>query len=59
MYEKEIEINFIYYFSCHDLITQLNKAHFENKLETRIKLFSRYELLIIDKIDQLDNNKRE
>lgn len=43
----------VYFISCHDLITQLNKAHFENKLESRIKHFCRYELLIIDEIGYL------
>lgn len=43
----------VYFISCHDLITQLNKAHYENKLESRIKHFCRYELLIIDEIGYL------
>lgn len=43
----------VYFISCHDLITQLNKAHYENKLEARIKHFCRYELLIIDEIGYL------
>ena len=40
------------------LITQLNKAHFENKLEQRIKHFCRYELLIIDEIGYLPVDKQ-
>lgn len=40
----------VYFISCHDLITQLNKAHYENKLEQRIKHFCKYQLLIIDEI---------
>ena len=47
-----------YFISCHDLITQLNKAHFENKLEARIKHFCRYELLIIDEIGYLPVDKQ-
>ena len=35
----------VYFITCHDLITQLNKAHYENKLKQRIKHFCRYELL--------------
>ncbi|MCT8975322.1 IS21-like element helper ATPase IstB [Clostridium sp. CX1] len=42
-----------YYISCQDLITQLNKAHFENKLASKIKHFSKYKLLIIDEIGYL------
>ena len=43
----------VYFISCHDLITQLNKAHYENKLENKLKHFCRYELLIIDEIGYL------
>lgn len=42
-----------YYINCHELINQLNKAHFENKLADRIKNFSKYKLLIIDEIGYL------
>lgn len=48
----------VYFISCHDLITQLNKAHFENKLEARIKHYCRYELLIIDEIGYLPVDKQ-
>ena len=48
----------VYFISCHDLITQLNKAHDENKLESRIKHFCRYELLIIDEIGYLPVDKQ-
>lgn len=48
----------VYFISCHDLITQLNKAHFENKLDQRIKHFCRYELLIIDEIGYLPVDKQ-
>ena len=47
-----------YFISCHDLITQLNKAHHENKLETRLKHFCGYELLIIDEIGYLPVDKQ-
>ena len=48
----------VYFISCHDLITQLNKAHYENKLEARIKHFCSYELLIIDEIGYLPVDKQ-
>ena len=47
-----------YFISCHDLITQLNKAHRENKLDQRIKHFCGYELLIIDEIGYLPLDKQ-
>ncbi|OOO61204.1 ATP-binding protein, partial [Clostridium tepidum] len=42
-----------YFIKCHDLIAQLKKAYLENKLESRIKHFSKYKLLIIDEIGYL------
>lgn len=42
-----------YYISCQELINQLNKAHFENKLPAKIKHYSKYRLLIIDEIGYL------
>ena len=48
----------VYFISCHDLINQLNKAHFENKLDKRIKHFSKYQLLIIDEIGYLPLDKQ-
>ena len=42
-----------YYISCHNLITQLNKAHFENRLQERLKNFGKYKVLIIDEIGYL------
>lgn len=48
----------VYFITCHDLITQLNKAHYENKLEQRLKHFSGYELLIIDEIGYLPVDKQ-
>lgn len=43
----------IYYINCHSLITQLNKAHFENRLAERLKILSKYKVLIIDEIGYL------
>ena len=43
----------IYYINCHNLITQLNKAHFENRLVDRLKILAKYKILIIDEIGYL------
>lgn len=48
-----------YFIKCHDLISQLKKAHIENRLETRIKHFSKYKLLIIDEIGYLPIGEEE
>ena len=40
----------VYFISFQDLISQLKKASNENRLETRIKFFCRYKLLIIDEL---------
>ena len=48
----------VYFITCHNLITQLNKAFFENKLESRLKHFCKYELLIIDEIGYLPIDKQ-
>ena len=42
-----------YFISCHDLIQNLRKAYHENRLETRLKHYSKYRLLIIDEIGYL------
>jgi DNA replication protein DnaC len=47
-----------YFISCHDLITQLNKAHAENRLETKLKHYSKYRVLIIDEIGYLPIDKQ-
>lgn len=48
-----------YFIKCHDLIGQLKKAYLENKLEQRIKHFSKYKLLIIDEIGYLPIGEHE
>lgn len=40
----------VYFITFQDLISQLKKAYDENRLETRIKWFCRYKLLIIDEL---------
>lgn len=47
-----------YFISCHDLIQQLNKAHSENRLEARLKHFTKYKVLIIDEIGYLPVDKQ-
>jgi DNA replication protein DnaC len=42
-----------YYISCNNLIAQLNKAHFENRLPERLKNYAKYKVLIIDEIGYL------
>ena len=37
-----------YFIHCNDLLNELKRAKFENKLERRIKHFCKYKLLIID-----------
>lgn len=46
-----------YFISCHELIMQLKKAHSENRLEQRLKLFCKYSVLIIDEIGYLPVDK--
>lgn len=40
----------VYFITFQDLIAQLKKAAAENRLDTRIKWFCRYKLLIIDEL---------
>jgi DNA replication protein DnaC len=42
-----------YFISCSDLILNLKKAHLENRLEARLKHYSKYKLLIIDEVGYL------
>jgi DNA replication protein DnaC len=46
-----------YFISCHDLITQLHKAHSENRLDVKLKHYAKYKLLIIDEIGYLPIDK--
>ena len=39
-----------YYINCHQLIEQLKKAHFESRLLDKLKVLSKYRMLIIDEI---------
>ncbi len=49
--------NITYFITCHDLIQTLRKAYDENRLEARLKHFSKYKLLIIDEIGYLPVDK--
>lgn len=49
--------NSVYFISCNDLITNLIRAFKENRLETRIKFYCKYKILIIDGIGYLPITK--
>ena len=51
--------NSVYFKSCNDLITNLNRAFKENRLESKIKFYCKYKLLIIDEIGYLPITKEE
>lgn len=42
-----------YFIKCHDLIQNLKRAKLENRLESRLKHYRKYKLLIIDEIGYL------
>lgn len=42
-----------YFIKCNDLILNLKKARMENLLESRLKHYAKYKLLIIDEIGYL------
>ena len=46
-----------YFINCHDLILQLKRAKLKNRLETRVKFFSKYKVLIIDEVGYLPIDK--
>lgn len=48
----------VYYMNCHDLITSLNKAQFENNLDKRLKILCKYKLLVIDEVGYLPIDKQ-
>jgi DNA replication protein DnaC len=41
------------YINCHQLIEQLKKAHYENRLPDKLKTLGAYKLLVIDEIGYL------
>ncbi len=46
-----------YFIKCHDLIQQLKKAKLENRLDARLKHFTKYRLLIVDELGYLPIDK--
>lgn len=42
-----------YFIKCHDLVQNLKRAKLENRLEARLKHYTKYKLLIIDEIGYL------
>lgn len=48
-----------YFINCHDLLLNLKRAHLENRLETRLKHYAKYRVLIIDEIGYLPITKEE
>lgn len=47
-----------YFIKCNDLLQQLKRAQLENRLDARLKHFSKYRLLIIDELGYLPLIKR-
>ena len=47
----------MYFISCQELTCQLKKAEKENRLEQRLKAFTKHKLLIIDEIGYLNLDK--
>ena len=48
-----------YFSKCHDLLQQLRKAKLESRLDTRLRHFCHYKLLIIDEIGYLPIDKED
>ena len=48
-----------YFINCNDLICDLRKTKFENKLEQKLKFYNKYKVLIIDEIGFLPLSKDE
>jgi len=46
-----------YYINCHQLILNLKKAKEENKLESKLKFYTKYKLLLIDEVGFLPIDK--
>ena len=42
-----------YFISCHDLITNLKKANYENRLSYQMKNYEKYSVFIIDEVGYL------
>ncbi|MEG2909883.1 MAG: IS21-like element helper ATPase IstB [Erysipelotrichaceae bacterium] len=55
--EAAMKRQLTYFISCHDLIQNLRNAYHENRLEARLKHYSKYKVLIIDEIGYLPIDK--
>jgi DNA replication protein DnaC len=42
-----------YFISCHDLCANLKRAHLENRLDSKLKVYAKYKILIIDEVGYL------
>ena len=51
--------NSTYFITCHELLTNLKKAQLENRLDSRLKHYAKYKLLIIDEIGYLPISQDE
>ena len=51
--EAALKRNQTYFISAHDLIQNLRNAYDENRVETRLKHYSKYKVLIIDEVGYL------
>lgn len=47
-----------YFISCYNLINKLNEAYEENRLEAKLKHYTKYKVLIIDEIGYLPIDKK-
>lgn len=47
----------VYFITCQELMNQLKKAESENRLEQRLRSFTRHKLLIIDEIGYINLDK--
>lgn len=48
-----------YFIKCHDLLQQLKKSKLENRLDARLRHFTKYKLLIIDELGYLPIDKED
>ena len=48
-----------YFIKCNDLLQQLKRVNLEDRLDSRIKHFSKYKLLIIDELGYLPIDKED
>ena len=48
-----------YFIKCNDLLAQLKRAKLENRLDARLKHFSKYKRLVVDEIGYLPIDKED